>query len=114
MERLTFYSMKGSENDGYYLKAKATKRDLIDRLGSYESTGMTPKQVSELQAENEKLKSEIEFLSRRNASCGQCENFKDQDDWGMGVCAVNSMRVGRRDYRVYCTYWKRRKDDTHD
>lgn len=42
MERLTYYSMKGSENDGWYLKPGVTREAAMYRLASYESTGLTP------------------------------------------------------------------------
>lgn len=46
MKRLTYYHMKGSENDGYYLKPGVTRAEAIDRLAAYEDTGMMPEEVN--------------------------------------------------------------------
>lgn len=45
MERLTYYSMKGSENDGWYLKPGVTIEMALYRLAAYESTGLMPEEV---------------------------------------------------------------------
>ena len=36
MERLTYYSMKGSENDGWYLKPGVTRENANEKLADYE------------------------------------------------------------------------------
>ena len=46
MERLTYYLMKGSENDGWYIKPGVTREDAISRLAAYENTGLAPEDIS--------------------------------------------------------------------
>lgn len=56
MKRLTYYSMKGSENDGWYLKSGVSKQDAVDRLAAYENSKLEPEEIKSLQAENIRLK----------------------------------------------------------
>ena len=51
MKRLTYYSMKGSENDGWYLKSGVSKQDAVDRLAAYENSKLEPEEIKSLQAE---------------------------------------------------------------
>lgn len=48
MGRLTYYMMKGSENDGYYLCPGVSQEEAIARLAAYEKTNLTPEEVQEL------------------------------------------------------------------
>ena len=45
MERLTYYLMNGIK-EGYWSPNK--KQELVDRLGQYEDTGLTPNKIMEL------------------------------------------------------------------
>ena len=51
MKRLTYYSMKGSENDGWYLKSGVSKQDAVDRLAAYENSKLEPEEIKSLQAD---------------------------------------------------------------
>nr|DAI64216.1 MAG TPA: Protein of unknown function (DUF551) [Caudoviricetes sp.] len=72
MKRLTYYSMKGSENDGWYLKSGVSKQDAVDRLAAYENSKLEPEEIKSLQAEwSVNLKS-LEFY--RQAQIDEANN----------------------------------------
>lgn len=45
MKKLTYYSMKGCENDGYYLIPKIEVFDAVQKLADYENTELEPQEV---------------------------------------------------------------------
>ena len=72
MKRLTYYSMKDSENDGWYLKSGVSKQDAVDRLAAYENSKLEPEEIKSLQAEwSVNLKS-LEFY--RQAQIDEADN----------------------------------------
>lgn len=64
--------MKGSENDGWYLKSGVSKQDAVDRLAAYENSKLEPEEIKSLQAEwSVNLKS-LEFY--RQAQIDEADN----------------------------------------
>jgi len=68
MERLTAERRNGIKS-GYWSPAK--KEELVQRLGAYEDTGLTPEEIEELQ-EREKPKSLPARFDPDSVECGNC------------------------------------------
>lgn len=85
MERLTAERRNGIKS-GYWSPAK--KEELVQRLGAYEDTGLTPEEIEELQ-EREKPKS---LTARFNPDSVECEN-----------CGNDIDMLGNEEYK-FCPY----------
>lgn len=81
MGRLTYYSMKGSENDGWYLKTSVTREEANERLAEYEDIGT----VSEFRELKEKATAKKQNDKFEFSPCPRCGS---RETLGDGFCYV--------------------------
>lgn len=94
MERLTYYSMKGSEYDGYYLLPCISQKEANQKLGEYESTEKSPAEIVKMQEEIAELKIKVEEYKRFENEVKS--KGLDNESW---CCDCNQIDQLRTEYK---------------
>lgn len=99
MERLTIYLYDVNDNRHYGISNYDAKtQDIINLVGSYEDSGLTPEEISTLKAERNAAIEEIKQFAGARGMPGICSTCKHQYESSLSDSCVKCDGKNKRGY----------------